>query len=61
MQKNTHAFYIIFKAKYSCLKIYAHVVKLFLRRNGKQPTMMVTTWENAEGCDYQKKLIQNYL
>lgn len=61
MQKNTHTFYIIYKAKYSCLKIYAYVIKLFLRRNGKQYRIVLTSWENAEGCDCQERLIQNYL
>ena len=39
--------------------IYVHVIKLFLRRNGK-PRMVATSWENAEGCDCQERLIENY-
>jgi len=39
--------------------IYVQVIKLFLRRNGK-PRMVATSWENAEGCDCQERLIENY-
>ena len=37
----------------------SYISALFLRRNGK-PRMVATSWENAEGCDCQERLIENY-
>lgn len=58
LQKTTHTFHITLKTKYSCLMICACNKTIFEKKWKTQDE--AASWENAEGCDCQERLIENY-